>query len=56
MEPENDDEIIDTRPKVLLEKLGKAKLDNGERVVFKIEDIQASNDSIMLFGSIPEKS
>ncbi|CAI2383446.1 unnamed protein product [Moneuplotes crassus] len=55
LEPESEDEIIDTRPKKLLEKLGKSTLDNGEKVYFKIEDIQASNDSIMLFGSIPDK-
>ena len=37
------------------EKIQKLKVVEGDMVQFRIEDIQASNNAIMLFGTIPDK-
>ena len=55
IEPEGDKgEQIDSNTVEKFEKLVKPNIVQGDMVKFKIEDIQASNNAIMLYGSLPK--
>ena len=51
LESEDEDNEMSAKDRIM--KLSKNSIIEGDMVVFKIEDIQASNNAIMLFGSIP---